>query len=880
MACVTTGFWCSSNMKMPMLSSKSSPSISCRSIPMPPLNPRDPFLSKLVSVANSENPETPPLLDLFGNPKLMANTDQVESAVMYNEHRPRQHSPDLRSLLLRGRIVYIGMPLVPGVSELVTAQLLYLQWMDPNQPIYLYINSSGMLHHDLVQAVLESETSESFAVYDTMMQLTNEIQTVAVDTAIGQACLLLAAGKKGKRFMFPHARVMIRPPPGTLRGTRASSDIHSGTDEAFKTNDTLVKLLASHTGRSTQTLTSVMRVPLFMTSTKARDFGIIDKILCQRGTDGENGATEIATSENPETPPHLNLFENPKLMANNTDQVESAVGVMHNGDTPRQHSPELQSFLLRRGIVYIGKPLVPAATELVIAQLLYLQWMDPNQPIYLHINSSGMARDDDVMVALEPESFAIYDTMMQLTNEIRTVAVGPVIGQACLLLAAGKKGRRSMFPHARVMIRPPHGTLPGTRPTSDIRIGTDGAFKIRDTLVKLLAKHTGILEQTLTSMMRKPFYMDCTRARDLGIVDKILWRGQEELKKKMEPPDWFRKAGLKLKQKLCTEREEGEEEGEEEMACVTMGFWCSSNVKMPMFPSMSSPRIGCRSIPIPPLNPRDPFLSKLVSVATSKNPETPPHLNLFENPKLMANNTDQVESAVSVMHNEHTPRQHSPDLQSFLLRRRIVYISKPLVLDVLELVTAELLYLQWMDPNQPIYLYINSSGMTSDDGKTVAMESESFTIYDTMMQLTNEIQTVAVGAAIGQACLLLAAGKKGRRFMLPHTRVMIRYPHFSHVEKQTSDVFIRIEEALERRNSLENLLARHTGRPIKEVISVMRKPFFMSSTEARDFGIVDKILCCGQEEQMEKMNPPEDQDSKAGIETVDGIELLGSFWHI
>ncbi|XXG84234.1 hypothetical protein AAC387_Pa10g1790 [Persea americana] len=304
------------------------------------------------------------------------------------------------------------------------------------------------------------------------------------------------------------------------------------------------------------------------------------------------------------------------------------------------------------------------------------------------------------------------------------------------------------------------------------------------------------------------------------------------------------------------------------MACVTMGFWCSSNVKMPIFSSMSSPRISCRSIPILPLNPRDPFLSKLVSVPTSENPETPPHLNLFENRKLMAN-TDQVESAV--MYNEHRLREHPPDLQSFLLRGRIVYVGMPLVLDVMELVTAELLYLQWMDPNLPIYLYINSPGMTSDDGKTVAMEPESFAIYDTMMQLTNEIQTVAVGAAIGQGCLLLAAGKKGRRFMLPHSRVMIRHPHFSHVEKQTSDVFIRTKQALKNRETLENLLARHTGRPIKEVISVMRKPFFMSSTEARDFGIVDKILCCGQEEQMEKMNPAEDQDRKAGIETVDGM---------
>ncbi|XXG84233.1 hypothetical protein AAC387_Pa10g1789 [Persea americana] len=278
MACVTTGFWCSSNVKMPMLSSMSSPRISCRSIPMPPLNARDPFLSKLVSVANSKNPETPSHFDLFGNPKITANTDQVESSVsvMYSEHTRRQHSPDLQSFLLRKRIVYIGMPLAPAATELVIARLFYLQWMDPNQPIYLYINSSGMARDEDVMVALEHE---SFAIYDTMMQLTNEIQTVAVGSVIGQGCLLLAAGKKGRRFMFPHARVMIRPPHGTLPGTRPTSDIRIGTDGAFKIRDTLVKLLAKHTGSSKQTLTSVMREPFYMTCTRARDFGIIDKIL-------------------------------------------------------------------------------------------------------------------------------------------------------------------------------------------------------------------------------------------------------------------------------------------------------------------------------------------------------------------------------------------------------------------------------------------------------------------------------------------------------------------------------------------------------------------------------------------------------------------------
>ncbi|XP_022870360.1 ATP-dependent Clp protease proteolytic subunit-related protein 3, chloroplastic-like [Olea europaea var. sylvestris] len=149
-------------------SSSSSPSLKRRSIrtlcsvnstkiPMPLVNPKDPFLSKLASVAatspeillnSQKNSDTPPYLDIFDSPTLMATPAQVERSVSYNEHRPRRPPPDLPSLLLHGRIVYIGMPLVPAVTELVVAELMYLQWMDPKEPIYLYINSTGTTRDD------------------------------------------------------------------------------------------------------------------------------------------------------------------------------------------------------------------------------------------------------------------------------------------------------------------------------------------------------------------------------------------------------------------------------------------------------------------------------------------------------------------------------------------------------------------------------------------------------------------------------------------------------------------------------------------------------------------------------------------------------------
>ncbi|KAG0630649.1 hypothetical protein M758_1G194200 [Ceratodon purpureus] len=124
-----------------------------------PHSPNDPFLAKLAAAASTEMGKAqlagaagvsdgPPLLDILTNPVMMAAPAQVERSSGYNEHRPRRPPPDLPSLLLNSRIVYIGMPLVPAVTELVIAELLYLQYADPRQPIYVYINSTGTSRAD------------------------------------------------------------------------------------------------------------------------------------------------------------------------------------------------------------------------------------------------------------------------------------------------------------------------------------------------------------------------------------------------------------------------------------------------------------------------------------------------------------------------------------------------------------------------------------------------------------------------------------------------------------------------------------------------------------------------------------------------------------
>ncbi|KAK4595757.1 hypothetical protein RGQ29_014021 [Quercus rubra] len=282
-------------------------------------------------------------------------------------------------------------------------------------------------------------------------------------------------------------------------------------------------------------------------------------------------------------------------------------------------------------------------------------------------------------------------------------------------------------------------------------------------------------------------------------------------------------------------------------------------------------------IPIPPFNPKDPFLSQLASAA-SNSPETflhkpvksdtPPYLDLFDSPKLMATPA-QVERSVSY---EQRPRRPPPDLPSLLLNGRIVYIGMPLVPAVTELIVAELMYLQWLDPKEPVYIYLNSTGTTRDDGETVGMETEGFAIYDAMMQLKNEIHTVAVGAAIGQACLLLAAGTKGKRFMMPHAKAMIQQPRIpSSGLMPASDVLIRAKEVITNRDTLVKLLSKHTGNSEETVANKMRRPFYMDCTKAKDFGVIDRILWRGQEKIMHDVASPEEWDKLAGIKAVDGV---------
>ncbi|XP_078160827.1 ATP-dependent caseinolytic (Clp) protease/crotonase family protein [Carex rostrata] len=190
--------------------------------------------------------------------------------------------------------------------------------------------------------------------------------------------------------------------------------------------------------------------------------------------------------------------------------------------------PDLDSDLLYHRVVYLNLPLVPAVTELIVSSFLYLQAMDPNEPIYLYISfSTGTLNEDYEPIALESEGFAIYDCMMSLTNEVHTVLLGTAVGHSSLLLAAGTKGKRYMMPHVRAFLQQPRMPAYGEMPAADLVRRTREALIQRNKLIELLAKHTGNSFEKVEKVMRQTYSMYFEEAKEFGLVDKCLVRGDK-----------------------------------------------------------------------------------------------------------------------------------------------------------------------------------------------------------------------------------------------------------------------------------------------------------------------------------------------------------------
>ncbi|KAG8052684.1 hypothetical protein GUJ93_ZPchr0001g31155 [Zizania palustris] len=185
----------------------------------------------------------------------------------------QQPPPDLASFLYKNRIVYLGMCLVPSVTELMLAEFLYLQYEDAEKPIYLYINSTGTTKNG---EKLGYET-EAFAIYDAMRYVKVPIFTLCVGNAWGEAALLLAAGAKGNRAALPSSTIMIKQPIGRFQGQ--ATDVDIARKEIRNVKIEMVKLLSRHIGKSAEQIAQDIKRPKYFSPSEAVDYGIIDKVL-------------------------------------------------------------------------------------------------------------------------------------------------------------------------------------------------------------------------------------------------------------------------------------------------------------------------------------------------------------------------------------------------------------------------------------------------------------------------------------------------------------------------------------------------------------------------------------------------------------------------
>ncbi|HUG94115.1 MAG TPA: ATP-dependent Clp protease proteolytic subunit [Planctomycetaceae bacterium] len=177
-------------------------------------------------------------------------------------------------------------------------------------------------------------------------------------------------------------------------------------------------------------------------------------------------------------------------------------------------------------------------------------------------------------------------------------------------------------------------------------------------------------------------------------------------------------------------------------------------------------------------------------------------------------------------------RQRQMTIGDLLLENRIVFLDGVINDAVANLTVMKLLFLQSENRHQDIHLYINSPG---------GSVTSTMAIYDTMQFLECEIATYCVGLAASGAAILIAGGTKGKRYALPHSKMMIHQP-YGEVGGQVSDIEIQAREILETRNALNDILARHTGQPIERVSKDTDRDRYLSAGEAREYGLVDEVL--------------------------------------
>lgn len=182
---------------------------------------------------------------------------------------------------------------------------------------------------------------------------------------------------------------------------------------------------------------------------------------------------------------------------------------------------------------------------------------------------------------------------------------------------------------------------------------------------------------------------------------------------------------------------------------------------------------------------------------------------------------------------EQTNRgERAYDIYSRLLKDRIIFLSNVIDDDVANIVIAQMLFLESEDPDKDIQLYLNSAG---------GVVTAGLAIYDTMQYIKPDISTLCMGQASSMAALLLAAGMKGKRYALPHSRILIHQP-LGGFQGQATDIDIHAKEILRMREELDSILVKHTNQPLEKIKKDTDRDFFMNGQQAKEYGIIDEVI--------------------------------------
>ena len=199
---------------------------------------------------------------------------------------------------------------------------------------------------------------------------------------------------------------------------------------------------------------------------------------------------------------------------------------------------------------------------------------------------------------------------------------------------------------------------------------------------------------------------------------------------------------------------------------------------------------------------------------------------------MTTNFSDQMNTLVPMVVEQSNKGERAYDIYSRLLKERIIFLVGPINDNVASLVTAQLLFLESEDPKKEINLYINSPG---------GLVTAGLGIYDTMQYIKPDVSTLCIGQAASMGSFLLAAGKKGKRFSLPNSRIMVHQPSAG-FQGQATDIEIHANEVLALKKRLNEIYSKHTGKSVDDIKKALERDNFMTADIAKDFGLIDEVV--------------------------------------